>query len=90
MHAVGSITWPRFNLFWVNNLATVESITWPHFSNPLFYRVFLSFLSAQFSGGGAKLLFGKVVFGQNWGFRKWVVAFFFGGGGLVVVVIVTA
>ena len=42
------------------------------------------FLSAQFSGGGAKLLFGKVAFGQNWGFQNWVVAIFlgaFGGGG---------
>ena len=33
--AVGSITWPHFGHFKVNNLATVRSITWPPFFEPI-------------------------------------------------------
>ena len=31
IYAVGSISWPHFGHFKVNNLATVRSITWPPF-----------------------------------------------------------
>ena len=63
MHAVGSISWPHLGHFRVNNLATSRSITWPPFLPVKI--VFLSFFSAQFSGGGAQLVFRKVVFGQK-------------------------
>ena len=59
----GSKTRPHFRLFWVNNLATYKSITWPPSTKSWFWGGLLSFLSAQFSGGGAKLLFRQVAFG---------------------------
>ena len=69
-----------FRVLRVNNLATYKSITWPPF---LAYKnsVFWSIFSAQFSGGGAKLVFGKVVFGQKRGFPKMGGAIFVLGGG---------
>ena len=70
MHAVGSITWPHFGHFKVNNLATAGSITWPPFFEPIKISGFGRFFGTQFSGGGAKLVFLKVVFGQTRGFRK--------------------
>ena len=65
MHAVGSITWPHFGQSRVNNLATVGSITWPPFFEPIKIWGLGRFFGAQFSGGGAKLVFLKVVFGQK-------------------------
>ena len=38
-------------------------------------------MRAQFSGGGAKLVFGKVAFGQKKGFPKMGGALLFWGGG---------
>ena len=35
IYAVGSITWPFFGHFRVNNLAMVGSITWPSFFEPI-------------------------------------------------------
>ena len=35
IYAVGSITWPHFGHFKVNNLATVGSTTWPPFFEPI-------------------------------------------------------
>ena len=63
--AVGSITWPHFGHFRVNNLATSRSITWPPFFEPIKIVFCLFVFSGQFSGGGAKLVFLKVVLGQN-------------------------
>ena len=56
IYAVGSITWPHFGHFKVNNLATSRSITWPPFFEPI-KIVFFEIFCAQFSGGGAKLVF---------------------------------
>ena len=61
IYAVGSITWPHFGHF--------KSITWPPFLEPIKIG-FFEIVCAQFSGGGAKLVFLKVVFGQERGFRK--------------------
>ena len=77
MLAVGSITWPHFSHFRVNNLATYKSITWPPFRNPLF--IFFGFLSALFSGAGAKFVFEKLFLVKQGVFRKWVVHFLRGG-----------
>ena len=71
IYAVGSVTWPHFGQSRVNNLAT---IFWAYKN-----RVFWRFFGAQFSGGGAKLVFLKVVFGQKKGFRKTNCAPLFGG-----------
>ena len=81
--AVGSITWPHLGILRVNNLATNKSITWPPF---LVYKLSVFwefFVSAQFSGGGAKSVFRKAVFGQKWGFPKMGGALFWGVEGLV-------
>ena len=78
MYAVGSITWPHFGHFKVNNLATSRSITWPPFFEPIKISFFFRFFGAQFSGGGAKLVFFKVVLGQKRGLRKKNVHLFFG------------
>ena len=64
-----SISWPHFGHFKVNNLATARSIIWPPFLEPIkigFFEIFC----AQFSGGGAKLVFLKVVFDQKKRFLK--------------------
>ena len=77
MHAVGSITWPYFGHFRVNNLAMVGSITWPSFFEPIKIGVW-----GDLFGGGAKLVFLK----KNWskkGFRKKNVHLFLGSLGLV-------
>ena len=58
-YAVGSITWPCFGHFRVNNLAMVGSITWPSFFEPIKIGFFFEIFCAQFSGGGAKLVFLK-------------------------------
>ena len=77
--AVGSITWPFFGRFRVNNLAMVGSITWPSFFEPIKNRGFWRFFCAQFSGGGAKLALKKN--GQKRGFRKKNVHLFLGSFG---------
>ena len=64
MLAVGSITWPHFGHFKVNNLATSRSTTWPPFFEPIKTGIF-KFFSAQFSGGGAKLLFKKLFWSKK-------------------------
>ena len=56
----------------------VGSITWPSFFEPIKIGVFWRFFGAQFSGGGAKLVFLKKKFGQKKGFRKKNVHLFFG------------
>ena len=78
MHAVGSITWPHFGHFKVNNLATVGSITWPPFFEPIKIWVLGVFLCTIFRGG-AKFVFLKVVFGQKRGFRTKKLCTFFWG-----------
>ena len=42
-NAVGSITWPHFGHFKVNNLATSRSITWPPFFEPIKIGFFCAF-----------------------------------------------
>ena len=73
---IGSITWPHFSLFWVNNLATVESITWP----PSKKTCLIVFVECAIFRVGAKLFFGKVVLCQNWCFQKMASPFFGGVG----------
>ena len=65
IYVVGSITWLHFGHFKVNNLATSRSIPWPLFFEPIEICFFFENFCAQFSGGGAKLVFLKVVFGQK-------------------------
>ena len=48
--AVGSISWPRFGHFKVNNLATVGSITWPPCFEPIKIGVLGDFLVHNFQG----------------------------------------
>ena len=86
IYAVGSITWPHFGRFKVNNLATSRSITWPPFFEPIKIGFFEIFICAQFSGGGATLVFLKVVFGQKRGFRKKSCAPFLGEFRLYLIV----
>ena len=50
IYAVGSITWPHFGHFKVNNLATVGSITWPPFLGPIKIGVFGDFMCTVFRG----------------------------------------
>ena len=50
IYAVGSITWPYFGHFRVNNLAMVGSITWPSFFEPIKIGVFEDFLVHSFQG----------------------------------------
>ena len=48
--AVGSITWPFFGHFRVNNLAMVGSITWPSFFEPIKIGVLGDFFVHSFQG----------------------------------------
>ena len=50
IYAVGSITWPHFGHFKVNNLATVGSITWPPFFEPIKIGVWGDFFLHSFQG----------------------------------------
>ena len=50
IYAVGSITWPYFGHFKVNNLAMVGSITWPSFFEPIKIGVLGDFLVHSFQG----------------------------------------
>ena len=79
-HAVGSITWPHFGHFQVNNLATSRSMTWPPFFEPMKIGG-LGVFSVHSFQGWCKISVLKVVFGQKRGFpKKKVVHLFWGGG----------
>ena len=79
IYAVGSITWPHFGHFKVNNLATSRSITWPPFFEPIKIG-FLRLFCAQFSGGGAKLVFLKMFWSKKGFPKKKQLCTFLGGG----------
>ena len=79
IYAVGSITWPDFGQSRVNNLAGVGSITWPAFFWAYKNRGFGRFFGAQFSGGGAKLVFLKKKIWSKKGFPKKKMCTFFWG-----------
>ena len=52
IYAVGSISWPHFGHFKVNNLATSRSITWPTFFEPIkiVFLIFNVFAVHNFQG----------------------------------------
>ena len=81
IYAVGSITWPHFGHFNVNNLATSRSISWPPFLSLYKKGFLLTFFCAQFSGGWCKIsVFDKKLVNKG-GSEKNIVHFFGGGRG---------
>ena len=84
IYRVGSITWPQFGHFKVNNLANSRSTTWPPFFEPTKVGFFEFFWCAIFRGR-CKISVLKSCFGQKKGFpkKKKVAHFFWGVEGLV-------
>ena len=78
IYAVGSITWPYFGHFRVNNLAMVGPITWPSFFEPIKIGVLGVLLCTVFRGWCKISVFEKEKLVKK-GFPKKNVHLFWGG-----------
>ena len=78
IYAVGSITWPFFGHFRVNNLAMVGSITWPSFFEPIKIGVLGDFLCTVFRGWCKISVFEKKLVKKGVSEKKNCAPFFWG------------